>query len=58
MAADLLIAANAFDAAKRVREPLAAAAKSAGIPPRSNRMTPPEFDQELSQARHLIENFF
>ena len=58
MAADRLIADTAFDADKRVREPLAAAGKSAVIPPRSNRLAPPEFDRELYKARHLIENFF
>ena len=58
MAADLLIADQAFDADKRVREPLAAAGKSAVIPPRPNRVTPPDFDPELYKARHLIENFF
>ena len=58
MAADRLIADTAFDADKRVREPLAAAGKSAVIPPRSNRLAPPGFDRELYKARHLIENFF
>ena len=58
MAADLLIADRAFDADKRVREILAAAGKWAVIPPRLNRLVPPEFDRELSKARHLIENFF
>ena len=38
--------------------PLAAAGKSAVIPPRRNRLNPPEFDRELYKARHLIENFF
>src|SRR5262245_46261450 len=41
MAADTLIADKAFDADARVREPLAAAGKSAVIPPRPNRLTPP-----------------
>jgi transposase len=58
MAADLLIADKAFDADARVHRPLAAAGKSAVIPPRQNRMTPRDFDQELYKARHLIENFF
>ena len=58
MAADLLIADRAFDADKRVLEPLAAAGKSAVIPPRPNRVRPREFDRELYKARHLIENFF
>jgi transposase len=58
MAADLLIADRAFDADSRVLEPLAAAGKSAVIPPRPNRLTPREFDRELYKQRHLIENFF
>ena len=58
MAANLLIADTAFDADKRVLEPLAAAGKSAVIPPRPNRVAPREFDRELYKARHLIENFF
>ena len=58
MASDTLIADKAFDADARVREPLAAAGKSAVIPPRQNRLTPPEFDRDLYKARHLIENFF
>ena len=58
MAADLLIADRAFDADKRVLQPLAAAGKSAVIPPHPNRAAPRQFDQELYKARHLIENFF
>jgi transposase len=58
MAADLLIADKAFDADRRVIQPLRAAGKSAVIPPRQNRITPREFDRELYKARHLIENFF
>ena len=38
--------------------PLAAAGKSAVIPPRPNRLTPRDFDHELYKERHLIENFF
>jgi transposase len=53
MTADLLIADRAFDADKRVLEPLAAAGKSAVIPPRPNRLAPPGFDRELYKARHL-----
>ena len=37
---------------------LAEAGKTAVIPPRKNRTTPREFDNELYQARHLIENLF
>jgi transposase len=58
MAADLLIADRAFDADRRVLQPLAAVGKSAVIPPRPNRVTPREFDRDLYKKRHLIENFF
>jgi transposase len=58
MQADTLIGDKAFDADKRVIEPLAAAGKTAVIPPRSNRRLPRPFDRDLYKARHLIENFF
>ena len=58
MKADLLIADRAFDADKRVLQPLAAAGKLAVIPPHPNRVAPRQFDKELYKARHLIENFF
>jgi transposase len=58
MAANLLIADRAFDADKRVLEPLAAAGKSAVIPSRPNRLAPRQLDRELYKARHLIANFF
>jgi transposase len=58
MAAELLIADKAFDADERVLQPLAAAGKSAVIPPKQNRTTPREFDRQRYMARHLIENFF
>ena len=54
----MLIADKAFDADARVLEPLAAAGKTAVIPPRANRRSPREFDRDLYKARHLIENFF
>ena len=57
MAADVLIADKVFDADHRVFQQLAATGKSAIIPPRRSRLTPRDFDQELSKARHLIENF-
>jgi hypothetical protein len=41
-AADTLIADKAFDADARVRGPLAAAGKSVVIPPRPNRLSPPD----------------
>ena len=58
MEADTLIADKAFDADARVLEPLAAAGKTAVIPPRTNRTSPREYDRELYAARHLVENFF
>jgi transposase len=57
MAADVLIADKAFDADARVREPLAAAGKSAVIPPRDDRRKPRDFDPEFYKSRHLLENF-
>src|SRR5271154_5168385 len=58
MQADTLIADKAFDADERVIEPLAAAGKSAVIPPKANRRSPRPFNHDLYKARHLIENFF
>jgi len=58
MQADTLIADKAFDADDRVLEPLEAAGKTAVIPPRTNRSSPRDYDRELYEARHLIENFF
>lgn len=58
MPSDTLIADKAFDADERVIEPLAAAGKTAVIPPKANRRSPRKFDCHLYKARHLIENFF
>jgi transposase len=58
MEADTLIADKAFDADKRVIEPLTEAGKTVVIPPKSNRKTPRDFDRHIYKARHLIENFF
>jgi transposase len=58
MQADTLIADKAFDADARVLEPLAAAGKTAVIPPRVNRSAARNYDRQLYAARHLIENFF
>ncbi len=49
---------KAFDADERVIEPLAAAGKSAVIPPKSTRKSQRDYDKDLYKARHLIENFF
>ena len=56
--ADVLIADKGYDADKRVRAVLAAAGKTALIPPRRNRKEPASYDKELYKKRHLIENFF
>jgi transposase len=58
MQAETLIADKAFDADKRVIEPLAEAGKTVVIPPKSNRRSPRTYDRDLYKARHLIENFF
>jgi transposase len=58
MAAKTLIADKAYDADKRVREPLAAAGKDAVIPPKANRKVKRSCDRDIYKARHLIENFF
>ncbi len=58
MEAEALLADKAYDADKRVIEPLAAAGKVAVIPPKKNRKSPRTYDAALYRARHLIENFF
>ena len=55
---DVVIADKGYDADKRVRAVLAAAGKTAVIPPRRNRKSPASFDKELYKKRHHIENFF
>ena len=58
MQANTLLADKAFDADKRVIEPLLAVGKTAVIPPKSTRKTQRDYDKETYKARHLIENFF
>ena len=58
MKADILLADKAFDADKRVIDPLLAAGKIPVIPQKSNRKLKRSFDKEFYEARHLIENFF
>ena len=53
-----MIADKAFDADQRVIEPLQQAGKTPVIPSRANRKSPRPYDQQLYEARHLIENFF
>ena len=56
--AHTILADKAYDADKRVIEPLQAQGKTVVIPPKRNRTTPREYDKHLYKARHLIENFF
>ena len=58
MTADILIADKAFDAEKRVIEPLRKAGNLIVIPSKSNRKVPRTYEEALYKARHLIENFF
>jgi transposase len=56
--ADIVIADKGFDADECVIERLEKAGKSAVIPPKANRKHKRDYDKDLYQARHLIENFF
>ena len=58
LAAPIVIADKGYDADERIIEPLMQAGKTAVIPPRANRKVQREYDKDLYQARHLIENFF
>jgi transposase len=58
MKAPMLLADKAYDADERVLMPLAAAGKTAVIPPKSNRKIQRGYDKEIYKERHLIENFF
>jgi transposase len=58
MQADKLIADKAYDADKRVIDPLTKADKATVIPPKANRKVKRDYDQDIYKARHLIENFF
>jgi transposase len=58
LAAPIVIADKGYDADERGLQPLAQAGKTAVIPPKANRKVPRGSDQDLYQARHLIENFF
>lgn len=49
---------KAFDADKRVLDPLAVAGKRTVIPPKANRRSVRDYDHDLYKTRYLIENFF
>jgi len=56
--APIVIADKGYDADQRVLQALAQAGKTAVIPPKANRTNQREYDKDLYQACHLIENFF
>ena len=56
--ADALLADKAFDADKRVIEPLQAAGITPVIPSVPGRSIRRAYDRDLYKQRHLIENFF
>ncbi len=58
MQADMLIADTAFDADKRVIEPVAAAAKAVAIPSTAGLRLSRDDDRRLYKARHPIETVF
>ena len=58
IAAATVIADKGYDAEARVLAPLREGGKEAVIPPKRNRTEQREYDRDLYQARHLIENFF
>lgn len=53
-----LLADKAYDADKRVIEPLIAAGKTPVIPSVPGRSIRRPYDRDLYKERHLIENFF
>ncbi len=58
VAAPTVLADKGDDAEARVLAPLREGGKEAVIPPKRNRTEQREYDRDLYEARHLIENFF
>ena len=58
MQAGTLLADKAYDADRRVIEPLQAAGKTAVIPSKRNRKIQRTHDTEIYKERHLIETFY
>jgi transposase len=56
--APVVLADKAYDAQERVITPLIKRGIEVVIPPKKNRVEQRFYDKVLSQARHLIENFF
>ena len=57
-AARTIIADKAYDAQRRLVEPLLQAGKAVVIPSISTRKVLREYDRHVYKARHLIKNFF
>jgi transposase len=53
-----VIADKGYDAEARVLAPLREAGQEAVIPPKRTRKEQRDYDTDLYEARHLIENFF
>jgi len=56
--ANALIADTAFDADKRVVEPLAAVGKTAAIPSKTNRRSLRDYDRLVRDKRHRLARAF
>jgi transposase len=57
MSAGTPIGDKAFDAGKRVIEPLAAAGKTFVVPPKGNRLVSSDYNRKLYEPHHRIEKF-
>jgi transposase len=55
---EAFLADKAYDAQERVLNLLEKAGVKIVIPPKSNRTEQRDYDEDMYQARHLIENFF
>lgn len=55
---EAFLADKAYDAQERVLNLLEKAGVKIVIPPKSNRAQQRDYDKDMYQARHLIENFF
>lgn len=55
---EAVLADKAYDAQERVLDLLQKAGVTTVIPPKSHRKEQRAYDQDMYQARHLIENFF
>ena len=55
---EAFLADKAYDAQERVLNLLEKAGVKIVIPPKSNRTQQRDYDKDMYQARHLIENFF